>query len=107
MADARRLNPGDFDVSRALLRDINARSNYMMLGSIFHDPPRQPPEEDAVAEEEEGESDEPSPSPEVEPYLNRAYDKWRRGLRVWFQVTLMCPMQGYIIDCSTVPVTFR
>ena len=41
----------------------------------------------------------------MDPYFNSVYDKWRRGLRVWFQVSLLSPHQGYIIDYSTLPVS--
>ena len=40
------------------------------------------------------------------PYFNPVYDKRRRGLRVWFQVTAMYPLQGYIIGYSALLLTF-
>ena len=90
------------------LQDIDYHAQYMRLDFIVHapPPPRQPSEEEeAVSEEEAGETTHPTPSPETAPYFNSVYNKWRRGRRVWFQVTMMYPKQGYMVDYSTVPVS--
>jgi hypothetical protein len=81
----------DFHRARVILHAIVDRANHMLVDFMLIPPPPPPPAREEAATEE---SEETESNVEIAPYFNPVYDKWRRGLWVWFQVTMAYPLEA-------------